>query len=209
MSKTLHEMLDEVSSSKKKKLNPKIIRIGDTVKIINPEIVIRVGYPMSIEDAKKEIKELYHDEIVLFLDKTIYKQSDQRDSKYKTIFRITNYDELKIYNKIVSAMAYIHLQSKGFGGKEKKIHSEIRQDLLGITSKVRQIFIRKTGTYFPSSGGYNSYDGEYDYEPGGLANEKTHKILQLSHWVNNEMVQMWSEENYIKIEACNVEKIFE
>ena len=38
-----------------KKINPKIIRIGDTVKIVKPNIFIRCGYPLSKNEAKKEI----------------------------------------------------------------------------------------------------------------------------------------------------------
>ena len=179
-----------------RKLSPNIIRIGDTVKITNPEIIIRIGYPMSFDEAKIEVKELYHNEIVKFLDTTIYKQKSR-------FVEIADYTKMKCYNKIISALAYEHLQSKQFGGKEKKIYSEYRQDLLGITAKVKDIFIRKTGIYFASSGGYDSWTGEYDYEPGGLDKEKTHKILELDYW-SNEAVPIGS--NYIQIEACNVEK---
>jgi len=197
--------IKQLSKKRIRKLSPNIIRVGDTVKIINPEIIIRIGYPMSFDDACKEAKKFHHDDIIEFLQKIF----PSREVKLgKIIGEITcDYPRLKAYNKIVKALAFEILGNKGFGGKEKKIYSEIRQDLLGITSTVKNIFIRKTGTYFPSSGGYDSWTGEYDYDPGGLDKEKTHKILELDYWIN-EVVAIGSN-YYIQIEACNVEKIHE
>jgi hypothetical protein len=195
-----------------KKLSPNIIRIGDTVKIINPEIIIRVGYPMSFDDACKQVKELYHNEILEFLNKTVDKQETVPLYKSLLIAHINEneYVKSKIYRKLVYALAYEHMHRKGFGGKERKIYSEQRQELLGITAKVTKIFIKKTGIYFSPSGGYDNYSGEYDYDPGGLDKEKTHKILELDHWLSNGLVfsTEW-ETHYLKIEACNVEKIHE
>lgn len=189
------DMIAKDIFKKKKKLNPKIIRVDDKVRIINPEIVTRIGYPMSIHDAIKEVKKLYCNDIIELLNKTIYKKT--------TLFpdMIVNDHNSKPYNKIISALAYEYLKSKQFGGKERKIFSEYRQDLFGITTTVRKIFIRKTGIYFPPNGGYDYWTNEYDYEPGGLDKEKTHKILELEHWQNYP--------SYIQIEACNVEKIYE
>ena len=211
--KHFKDMIDNImgfKSPKKRirKLSPNIIRIGDTVKIINPEIISRIDYPMSFEDARKEVKELYHNEIIELLNKTVYKQTLKTSSKFKLLLAdisVKGWSGDVTYEKIVSTLSWIHIRCKGFGGKEKKIYSEIRQELIGITAKVRNIMIRKTGIYFAPSGGYNSYDGEYESEPGGLDNEKTHKILELDYWIN-EIVAIGSN-YYIQIEACNVEKI--
>ena len=69
--------------------------------------------------------------------------------------------------------------------------------------------IRKTGIYFSPGGGYDNWTGEYDFEPGGLEKEKTHKILELNHWYPREITQLGAKSNNILIEACNVEKIHE
>ena len=185
------DAIDNIKFVKKKKLNQNIIRIGDKVIITTPEIVIRIGYPMSIYDAIKEVEKLYCNDIMELLHKTIYKRTTLS----------LDYHNSKPYNKIISALAYEYLKSKQFGGKERKIFSEYRQDLFGTTTTVRKIFIRKTGIYFPPNGGYDYWTNEYDYEPGGLDKEKTHKILELG------FCQNWP--NYIQIEACNVEKIYE
>lgn len=192
---------DIIVTPKKKtrKLKPSIIRIGDNVRIKYPEIIIRIGYPMSFDEAVKEVMELYHNEIVKFLDTTIYKQKS-------SFVEVYDYTKLKTYNKIVSALAYEHLKSKQFGGRERKIYSEYRPELLGITAEVKYVFIRKTGIYFAPSGGYDSWSGEYDNEPGGLDKEKTHKILELDYWYPNEVIPYNAKSNYIQIEACNVEK---
>ncbi len=179
----------------KKKLNPKIIRVGDIIKITNPEIIIRIGYPMSIYDAMEKVKEFYHNKIVEFLNKTIY----NRTPLFPDI--IVNGHNSRPYNKIISALAYEYLKSEQFGGKERKIFSKYRQELVGITSKVRKVFIRKTGIYFPPSGSHNYWTNEYEQESGGLDKEKTHKILEL---------EIFSDyPNYVQIETCNVEKIYE
>lgn len=202
--------IKQLTKKRIRKLSPNIIRIGDTIKITNPEIVIRVGYPMSFDEACKEVKELYHNEILEFLCKTIHKQNDV--GLYKTLLTAyineKEYAKTKIYNKIVKALAFEHLQSKQFGGKEKKIYSEIRHELLGITAKVTKIFIRRTGIYFAPSGGYD-YWGDYDWEPGGLDKMKTHKILELDYWLSDLVEVNNRASYYVQIEACNVEKIHE
>jgi len=197
--------------SKKRKLDPNIIRIGDRVKIINPEIVIRVGYPMSFDEACEAVDKLYRNEIIEFLNKTIYQQEDVPLYKLTLASYINENEYVKsqTYKKVVKAIAYEHMQQKGFGGREKKIFTEVRQDLLGKIAKVEKIFIRKTGIYFAPSGGYDSYSGEYDWEPGGLDKMKTHKILELDHWLSNGVIGSGWEAHYVKIESCNVEKIHE
>jgi hypothetical protein len=164
---------------------------------------------MTFNEACKETKELYHEKIVKFLEDLFPSIRLDGPGFLKGAMITSDYSKYKAYDKIIKALAYEHLASKGFGGKERKIYSEQRQELLGITAKVKNIFIKKTGIYFAPSGGYD-YFGEYDYDSGGLSNEKTHKILELDHWVSNGGIcsTEW-ETNYIKIEACNVEKIHE
>jgi hypothetical protein len=190
---------------KKQKLDPNIIRIGDTVKIINPEIITRIGYPMSFNDACNEAEREHHEKILEFLGK-VFPDTIISDGILKNSRISYNLHKLKAYDKIVRALGYEILGNKGFGGKEKKIYTEHRPNLLGITIDVLDISIRKTGIYYPASGGYD-YWGEYDYEPGGLNKIKTHKILELNYWTDNEIKQNWHECRNVQIEVCNVEKI--
>jgi hypothetical protein len=209
MTSTVKDMLSD-KKLRKRKLNPEIIRVKDNVKIINPEIIIRVGYPMSFDDACREVDKLYRQEILEFLNKTIYKQEPTiSGSLLETCEIKMDFVKPGMYMKIIKALAYNYIQMKSFGGREKKIYAEYRQELLGMTLSVENIFIRKTGIYFASSGGYDHYSGEYDFEPGGLDKIKTHKILELNYWLsNNQINDMW-ESRSVKIESCNVEKIHE
>ena len=54
----------------------------------------------------------------------------------------------------------------------------------------------------PYSG--SSWDGEYDYEPGGLEDQKTHKILTLSGYVF--LGSEFCGNKFLEIEACHVTK---
>lgn len=72
------------------------------------------------------------------------------------------------------------VRHRGFGGRERSIYylednSYLTDNHVIITGK-RTV---KTGTYYPPYSGY-SYEGEYDYESGGLTDEKTHILL--SFW---------------------------
>ena len=54
---------------KTKKLDPKIIRRGDIVRIKNPEMFIRCGYPLSFPDVCEEVSEIHKEDILKFIDK--------------------------------------------------------------------------------------------------------------------------------------------
>src|ERR1035437_6191904 len=73
INKLVKNIFNSPREKKKRKLDPKIIRIGDKIKIINPEIITRVGYPMSFNDAIEDVEKIYRNEIIDFLNKTIYK----------------------------------------------------------------------------------------------------------------------------------------
>ena len=191
--------------SKKKKLNPKIIRIGDRVRIINPEVITRIGYPMSFGEACEEVEKLHKNKIINFL-KEIYPDIKIDIKLLFEDFITCEYQKLKSYKKIIYALAYEHMQNRGFGGNKRELHIEYRRDLLGEFANVYNTFIRKTGIYYPPSGGYDSWNNEYDYNPGGLDKIKTHKILEIYPYNFNQVVQNWSD-RYLKIEACNVEKL--
>lgn len=69
------------------------------------------------------------------------------------------------------------VRHRNFGGKSRQIYTEIGE-LLNRTAEVYGRRVVKTGTYYGPSGGYDSYSGEYDYEPGGLTDRKTHVLLR-------------------------------
>ena len=84
-----------------KKLDPKIIRVGDMVRIDNPEMFIRCGYPMSLEDACKEVDELFGDDILRLLD------SVATDDHLKMVsFTSLKNKDSKMYQTILKELAF-------------------------------------------------------------------------------------------------------
>ena len=79
--------------------------------------------------------------------------------------------------KLARCLAYAKVGAHHFGGGERTIHVQELPSLAGIISTVRRIRHVKTGKYF-SPQSWQS-DGEWDYDPGGLEEEKTHKIVEI------------------------------
>lgn len=204
--------MENISKPKRKrKLDPSVIRIGDRIKVITPLFVERVGYPLSFKDGCEKAEELYSDKIKSFLDDLFPKESSKIKGMILSVD--TAWNKTVVYDKIVKALAYYYLQIEGFGGKERKLFLKERPRFKDDYFYVSNIGIFQTGTYFPPSGVYD-YFGESDWEPGGLDNRKTHKILQLTR--SKYLILPYSYNGNEKldfedlcIEACNVEKVFE
>lgn len=179
---------------------PQKFRVGDLVTVTNPEFVTRVGYPMSFEDAYEEVKKLYLPEIEAMLDRTIFKPTEPITKLPPGFVLETCSEESKELKRIIRAMANMHLQAKGFGGKERTIHTKFDPAEQGKTYEIFGKKVCKTGTYYP---GWSecSYEGEWDGGPGGLDNCKTHVLLDLGGWISfgcNKFDGRW-------IESCNVQ----
>jgi hypothetical protein len=178
-----------------------IIRVGDTVKVIHPEFFIRCGYNLHLPDVTEEIIENRSEEIEAFIDS--FFGIDRLSEEYKFIKQNKTSDTGE---KIAKALAYKKISMERFGGRERKLFTEMIEDHKGKLFKVHGVKIHKTGTYFAPSGGYSCYDGYYDYDCGGLSNEKTHKILEIFPTRNNPIF-MNSLSPFFRIEAIHVEKI--
>jgi len=207
-----------------KKLDPKIIRVGDYVKIVNPDMFIRCGYPLSKMDMVKEVEE-HFSKIIEDLAYSVAKGDVfvQRDDKglypgQKDNFIITPLSELRsrgVNREIIEALAVKRLFARDFGGNVRSIHTKRRSEFQGAFSKVVGIKFVKTGTRvsgFSSRSSY--YDSEIEYSPPYLEHEKTHKILRV--WVGNKFqdsnwdASCWSgHRGEAFIEATNVEKMYE
>lgn len=141
-----------------RKLDPKIIRIGDKVRITNPEMFVRCGYPMQKMDARVGVDQ-YQPYIIELLRYTIGGSSDWR-----------------IVNEMIEALAYGYMRVHNYGGNERQIYTDYEYGLLRLECTVTKIKFVKTGTYTP---GYQISEG--DFTPNHLSNEKTHKILLLKN----------------------------
>lgn len=170
-----------------------VYHVDDVVKIINPAVVVRVGYPLTKQDALDAVEKEYAEAAQAFM---VTIGAAERDDSY---FNSPNYDP-RFYGDLLNILASRWLRLKNYGGKERKIYTEVDDRILHTTWRVLSKRVVKTGTY--NHGGYSGgYDGEPDYDPPYLENECTHVLLAL------EPLTLFEGPWRIEIEAVNVEVI--
>ncbi len=173
-----------------------VIRVNDVVKIVNPEFVVRVGYPLS----KKMIQSsLTHEQLALV--KAIFNQFDISTDALFDSSRPPSEGE-RAYEKVLDILSGVLLAKKLWGGSQRSIHTELIEKHRDIQCTVMEKRFVKTGKYQP---GWSSVDywGEYDYEPAYLEDEKTHALLRVNIY-DYETVLFGT---YLEIEAKNVVKM--
>jgi hypothetical protein len=138
-----------------------VYRVGDRVKIINPILVERVGYPLTPNDLLSEFME--HPNL----------------HKAMELFNL-HLDIPGCRLRLVHALTYIACANRGFGGRERKLHTSETPYLKDKIVKIEGKRIVKTGLYFPPSS-WQSHEGEWDGHSGGLENEQTHIILDTDY----------------------------
>lgn len=169
-----------------------VYHVDDIVRIVEPRRFIRVGYPLTKEQALEAAEKEYAKEIQAFMATVNAAQSDD------PYFNSPEYDP-RLYGDLLNAMATRWLRLKGYGGKERSIHTEMDESLRGTVWRVVNKRTVKTGIY--NNGGYHGgyWDGEPDYMPPHLSNEQSHVLLTL------ELVKGNCDPWGIEIEAANVE----
>lgn len=154
-----------------------VIRIGDfvTVKVLRK--VERVGYPLSYYEACELAEE---DPRFKQIADILKGPADSSGSLFSN--KMLNF---RVERKLIALLGYQILLEKKFGGIERQIFyhdfTPFEQMMYkGKTNKLEVLGKRvvKTGLYNAPCSGYNSYDGEPWYEPGGLENEQTHILLR-------------------------------
>ena len=111
-----------------------MIPIGSKVCIINPLRVVRVGYPISMDDAIAHVKLNMSEAIKSMLIQVgLYQCSYDHVLKFRLRQEWPPTDKVgqKTYNRIVKALAYEYLHKIGFGGKERTIHVKECPDYQG------------------------------------------------------------------------------
>lgn len=139
-----------------------VIRVGDKVMIVNPRFIVRVGYPLTFKDLIPEFEN--------------HPKLDEAASLLGILF--TN-RKSKIARDFIVGCSKAMVRVRGFGGKERQIFYQDGIPFHLHEHEVTEVFgkrVVKTGIYYPPTGGYD-YFGEYDREPGGLSNERTHILL--------------------------------
>lgn len=174
-----------------------VYHVDDVVRILSPAIVVRVGYPLTKQDALDAVEKEYAELIQSFM---VSVGAAQPDDPY---FNSPEYDP-RFYGDLLNVMASRWLRVKGYGGKERKIYTEIDESIKSTTWRVLSKRNVKTGIY--NRGGYSGgYDGEPDYDPPYLESERTHVLLALEPTTFTLDKIPWR----IEIEAANVELVEE
>ncbi len=190
-----------------KKIKKQVFRIGDTVKIINPEFVLRVGYPLCLADSIEKFRTGENEKIITeFLSKFCI------HDKMVDLLRLNpeNHCAGTVRYKIERALAYNDIKQRGFGGNERKIFTERNEGKTGCIGKIIDKRVAKTGKRI--NGGYHDNgDGGYE-EPAELKNAKSHVLLKIritttpKFNLGHDFEPIWFEN---EIEECNVEKVIE
>lgn len=176
-----------MSPSMEKKAS--IIRVYDKVKVINPEFFVRCGYPKCQKDEMKTVYREFGPQIKAMIC------SNRGDRLFE--------GEDRLFEKVCREIAYARLRNTGFGGPNRSIYTERLEEHMGECFSVVGIRFCKTGEYYPPS--RSTYESD-DYDPGGLCDEKTHKILSLSPLAKRLASGFFMGDKPLMIEASNVEK---
>jgi len=184
-----------------------IIRVGDMVRVITPEVFVRCGYPLDFKEAREHV-DAEMEQSIWDIIKALSTMGDKR--RNDRIFK----RKPRVYRRILNALTYDYVSLKGFGGNERSIYTRSVPELAGSMRSVCGIRYVKTGTRYAGYGGKSFGFGDYDdYEPPGLANAKTHKLLRIGPVViiGGELFfpQIYGPKIDSWIEACHVEKLLE
>lgn len=184
----------------RKKLDPSVIRIGDHVRIIKPDIFVRCGYPLSKEQAVSDVSKLFGG-IVEDLVFSVH-NGDKFIKSDKPIFPDSGIE--RQCKKILSDLAYVRLMGKNFGGTKRSIYTKTEPNLIEKNARVQNIKFVQTGEYIRGYGGRGWFEDD-DYYPPYLSGSKSHKILFVD--VDYDSNSAWSSYGIIAIEAINVKKM--
>lgn len=173
----------------------KIIRVGDTVEIVIPNVFIRCGYPIDISELAETLLKKHQDK---FREFTYV--------NYPEIPRAT-VDEIR---DVAFAYAKVIARGKRFGGSKRRIYTIHIPSLKGRTCQVLAKKVVYTGERVPA---YHGHEG--DVEPPFLADAKAHVILELNGYYTLKTEETTVEgfsiiddySNVIRIESCNVQKL--
>jgi hypothetical protein len=188
-----------------------IIRKNDRVRIVNPEVVIRWGYPLS----KKIVIDTFitpeqKEAVCALLRAFGVPPPATPATPTDTIEDMLNVNwDHTTYDKVMDIMAYVILVREKFGGRERKVYSERKESLLNATGYVVEKKVVMSGTY-KSGGGYvgGYFSDEYDYTPPYLSVAKAHVLCRVYvDWREGICANINAENGGVWIENINLQKI--
>lgn len=177
-----------------------VYHVGDEVVITEPRVVLRVGYPLGLQEAHQHVDTTYGKDIRELLWRVTHKG--------ETPLRLFDSEDPLMVgldscrpDKVMVAFAYAYLLSEGFGGKTRSLHTELREGLCGKRAYIQSKRTVKTGTYRHGSTSYG-YDGA-DHKPPYLSNIKSHVLLEL-HGGGLSYDESYQDDRPLEVEETNV-----
>lgn len=190
-----------------------VIRVGDRVEVVENKFIIRVGYPVIWKDLYWEVaesKELNQASDILGVDLDNFKivkeiahlkasQMNFGGNERRIIYYPSPADvQQKIDSESIDGMCIwlnsIPPREEDYIASGPYIMNiglrSASKSLIGETFTVIKKRIAKTGMRFTDLHGYDAYNGDYWDEPGGLADQKTHIILELSNGFEIEQIHV-------------------
>lgn len=152
------------------------MRLFNTVRIVTPTFVVRVGYPKTLEDYAEDDDDVRVMRFLLGPDFPPF-----------NINAPAGYKREK--EKCLNSLRYLRACAAGFGGNERTLHTISIPHLKGVLATVVGGRIVVTGTRIPEAG-----DGE-DFEPATLRGQKSHAL----HEVATTEGKLWIENTNVEI----------
>jgi hypothetical protein len=183
--------LTEMNAIKLKSRSKYALR-GEKVEIVTPKEFVRCGYPLSIkgimQDQFKEVEKDCGRMFAALVKKPI--PPDVPDPDPSDDFAVDSWLTLTalevpnmsatVHGMLCAAAAAWRLEEANFGGKERRVFEQDSWALkVGQVVEVLGRKLVKTGIRYPSRVYRSGWDGEADYEPGGLESEKTHCVYKI------------------------------
>jgi len=140
-----------------------IIRVGDRVRVVNPVVVVRVGYPKCLADYEKEVREKLGFQLTQLLLAAGVPEHEL--------------DSSRSGRKILSELAYCLGNKDRWGGRLRSLHTVEVPEL-----RVQDFTVLEMRTAF--TGVHESGSGQWDdYSPPCLGHAKAHRLARLG-WGN-------------------------
>ena len=181
-------------------MKERALKEDDYIKIVNPILVNRFGYPLNTRIIKNQFTSEQRKQVENFFRTFVTGQpplNPMEDHIPEELIDFAYEYKPDGLGQVFHGLAYGMLKAKGHGGNERKLYTQEFPELKdGITQIIKRKVV-KTGKRVPSSGWYD-YWGEYDYEPGYLENEQTHVLYQIGR------VYVGPDEYYLTNDNYNI-----
>lgn len=165
------------------------VRTGDRVRVKEPFVIVRVGYPLGIDDGLRAVRGLFSEQIKVLLGSP---------TTVSDLFTPSQSD-LDARESIERALALRWLRQQGFGGPARTLHTRCDESLRGQEAQVIEMKTRFTGTRVP--GRVSGWESP-EYDPPYLSDVKAHRIATLDVITTDEIhVQSFADIDVSNLEA--------